>query len=95
MNNNKKKYHCKTGDRSLYRKYAALSPSTVKGYMIIKRNQLQNLMDVKLSDLNSELYQSAINGDMLKYSPKSISNAVGLVNVAVKMFAPEIRSSYM
>lgn len=49
-------------------------------------------MEVKLSDLNSELYQSAINSDMLKYSPKSISNAVGLVNAAVKMFAPEIRS---
>lgn len=79
-------------DRYIESKYAVLSPSTVKGYMIVKRNQLQNLMDVKLSDLNSELYQSAINGDMLKYSPKSISNAVGLVNAAVKMFAPEIRS---
>ena len=79
-------------DRYIESKYAVLSPSTVKGYMIVKRNQLQNLMEVKLSDLNSELYQSAINSDMLKYSPKSISNAVGLVNAAVKMFAPEIRS---
>ena len=79
-------------DRYIKSKYTVLSPSTVNGYIIIRRNQLQNLMDVKLSDLNSELYQSAINGDMLKYSPKSISNAVGLVNAAVKMFAPEIRS---
>lgn len=92
MNNNKNITVKQAIDRYIESKYAVLSPSTVKGYMIVKRNQLQNLMDVKLSDLNSELYQSAINGDMLKYSPKSISNAVGLVNAAVKMFAPEIRS---
>ena len=79
-------------DRYIESKYAILSPSTIKGYMIVKRNQLQDLMEVKLSNLNSELYQNAINSDTLKYSPKSISNAVGLVNAAVKMFAPEIRS---
>lgn len=49
-------------------------------------------MSVNLTDITSELYQSAINRDMLKYSSKSISNAVGLVNAAVKMFAPEIQS---
>lgn len=92
MNNNKNITVKQAIDRYIESKYAVLSPSTVKGYMIVKRNQLQNLMEVKLSDLNSELYQSAINSDMLKYSPKSISNAVGLVNAAVKMFAPEIRS---
>lgn len=79
-------------DRYIKSKYAVLSPSTVKGYMIVRRNQLQKLMEIKLSDLNSEIYQSAINSDTLKYSPKSVSNAVGLVNAAIKMFAPEIRS---
>lgn len=79
-------------DRYIKSKYTVLSPSTVNGYIIIRRNQLQNLMSVNLTDITSELYQSAINRDMLKYSSKSISNAVGLVNAAVKMFAPEIQS---
>lgn len=79
-------------DRYIESKYAVLSPSTVNGYIIIRRNQLQNLMSVNLTDITSELYQSAINRDMLKYSSKSISNAVGLVNAAVKMFAPEIQT---
>ena len=79
-------------DRYIESKYAVLSPSTVNGYMIVRRNQLQNLMSVRLTDITSELYQRAINRDMLKYSSKSISNAVGLVNAAVKMFAPEIQS---
>ena len=79
-------------DRYIKSKYTVLSPSTVNGYIIIRRNQLQNLMSVNLTDITSELYQSAINRDMLKYSSKSISNAVGLVNAAVKMFAHEIQS---
>mgnify|MGYP001110873806 CR=1 FL=1 len=33
-------------DRYIESKYAVLSPSTVKGYMIVKRNQLQNLMEI-------------------------------------------------
>ena len=71
-------------DRYIKSKYTVLSPSTVNGYIIIRRNQLQNLMSVNLTDITSELYQSAINRDMLKYSSKSISNAVGLVTFTIR-----------
>lgn len=43
MNNNKNITVKQAIDRYIESKYAVLSPSTVKGYMIVKRNQLQNL----------------------------------------------------
>ena len=56
-----------------------LSPETIAGYYKIKRNDLQNLMPLKLNKLNNNIIQSAINDESKKHSPKTVSNTYGLL----------------
>ena len=78
-------------DRYIASKDGVLSPSTVRGYKGIRKNNLQTIMHAKLSTLTPEAVQMAINDDAKKLSPKSVRNAHGLLSAALSMYAPDLR----
>lgn len=61
-----------------------LSPATIHGYEIIRRNRLQSLMRLDIHDVNSINMQRAINEDSINSSNKSLSSAKSLVLTALK-----------
>lgn len=63
-----------------------LSPSTLYGYGVIRRNRLQSIMNVEIHKLNSVALQCAINEDALRMGRKSISEAKNLLMTALKMY---------
>ena len=63
-----------------------LSPSTIRGYGIIRRTRLQTLMDVDVHELDSFKMQMAINADAPHLTRKSIAEAKNLVLTALKMY---------
>lgn len=66
-----------------------LSPSTVAGYMRLRRNTFQRLMPIKLGNITSEQIQREISA-MAKggKAPKYIANAEGLLSSVLKQFNP-------
>lgn len=68
-----------------------ISPSTVRGYTVIKESYLPNLMKIKLSKLNQETIQQEFNDFAKKYSPKTCRNAHGLVSSVLKMYLPALQ----
>lgn len=77
-------------DRYIESKDAVLSPSTVAGYKRVRVNVLQELMDIRLSDLTQETVQRAINRMARDKSPKSVRNAHGLLSAALSMYCPNM-----
>ena len=69
-----------------------LSPATIHGYEIIRRNRLQSLMRLDINEVNSVNMQRAINEDSLKSSNKSLNSAKSLIMTALKFHGvkPEI-----
>ena len=78
-------------DRYIESKDGVLSPSTVAGYKRIRKNNLQELMPIKLPALTQEAVQKAVNKMSKEKSPKSVANAHGLLSAALEMFYPDFR----
>lgn len=66
------------------------SPSTPRTYQKIKRNWLTDIVNIKLVDLDDITIQRWINNLSKKYSPKTVSNAYGLLNSCRAQFTPDI-----
>ena len=66
-----------------------LSPSTIVGYKNIRKNQLQDLIDVPLSKITNMMIQASINRAAAYLSPKSVRNAHGLLTAAISMYMPD------
>lgn len=70
-------------------KEKVLSPSTVRGYKTIRKNDLQSLMEINISDLDQLQIQIAVSEDQAKgKSPKSIQNSHGLLTAVLKQYRP-------
>lgn len=68
---------------------AIFSPSTVRLYRGLMRNSLQSLMDVKLSQIDLNTLQKAVNEEAARVSPKAVRNAYGLFTAAMAVEMPE------
>lgn len=66
-----------------------LSPTTIGGYKVSRRNQLQGLMDIPLDRIDNITIQQEINREAARLSPKSIRNAHGLLSAALGMYLPD------
>ena len=76
-------------DNYISSKEKVLSPSTIRGYMTIRNNDLQSLMDINISDLDQVQIQIAVSEDQARgKSPKSIQNAHGLLTAVLKQYRP-------
>ena len=67
-----------------------LSPSTIHGYGIIRRNRLQSLMTMDIHEVDSFAMQKAINEDAAKLSSKSINEAKNLIVTALKLYGVKL-----
>lgn len=76
-------------DKYIERKQNVLSPSTIGGYKVSRRNHLQSLMDVPLKDITNDIVQAAINEDAVTLSAKTLRNAHGLLSAALGMYLPD------
>ena len=63
-----------------------LSPSTIYGYEVIRRNRLQSIMNITIDKLNSVALQRAINEDAMRMGRKSIAEAKKLIMSALKLY---------
>lgn len=68
---------------------SVLSPATIRGYKKIRKNDLQEIMGVKLPVLTQEAVQRAVNKMAKDKSPKSVRNAHGLLTAALAMYRPD------
>lgn len=76
-------------DAYIQSKENVLSPSTIGGYRVTRRNHLQGLMDVPLDDVTNALVQEEINRCALSLSPKTLRNAHGLLSAALGVYLPD------
>ncbi len=77
-------------DEYIELKSNVLSPSTIRGYKKVRRNNLQELMPVPVREIDSETIQRAINRMSADHSPKSVANAYGLLTATLKIYAPRM-----
>lgn len=81
-------------DKYIDSKEKVLSPSTVRGYKTIRKNHLQSLMDINLTELTPLDIQQAISADQASgRSAKTIKNAHGLLSAMLKEFRPTFISN--
>lgn len=79
----------KAMDRYISEKTGTLSPSTIRGYMSIRRNYFQGLMNLNITDLTQSDIQRAVSEESKKgKSPKTIRNAHGFLNSVLDEFRP-------
>lgn len=78
-------------DKYIISKENILSPATIRSYKQIRRNALKSIINTKLTNLNQNIIQIAINQDAVHYSPKSIANIHGLLSSALNMFYPDFK----
>lgn len=78
-------------DRYITSKENVLSPSTIRGYRGILRNNLKDIMYTSLDRLTSEAVQAAISKEATNHTPKTVRNIHGLLSASLAMFAPDIR----
>lgn len=76
-------------DAYIHSKENVLSPSTIGSYRQKRRNWMQGIMDVPLSELTNEIVQKEVNREALRLSPKSIICAHGLLSAALGMYLPD------
>ena len=61
-----------------------LSPSTIRGYDIIRRNTLGDLANRKIKSITEVDLQKWVNDNAVKYKPKAIRNQFGLVTATLR-----------
>lgn len=69
-----------------------LSPTTIRGYQQVRKNQFPHLMNVQVAELDDLKMQKAINEESKRISPtthkplsaKSVHNSYGLIEASIK-----------
>lgn len=61
-----------------------LSPSSIRGYLIILKNSISEIAGMRVCDLTERDLQSWVNGNAKRYKPKSIKTQFGLVTAALR-----------
>ncbi len=75
-------------DRYIETKDAVLSPSTIRGYRQVKDNLMDGIALIKIRDLTQEKVQRWVNALAREKSPKTVSNAHGLLSAVLKEYRP-------
>ena len=74
-------------DEYIEMREATLSPSTIRGYKIIRDNRFDMVMDKTINRTTDKMYQQAINADTKKYSAKTVRNSWGFISTVLKTIA--------
>ena len=76
-------------ERYIESKRNVLSPSTIRGYMSVLRNNLKSLMTIKVEDITQEAIQNEINSMAVNLSSKSCRNAHGFLSAVLAVYRPD------
>jgi hypothetical protein len=84
-------------DQYIELKDGVLSPTTIANYRVIRRNNIQSLMDVPVKSLTQVMVQQAINEEAKtisprthkRHTPKTIANVHGLLSAAIRSVDPD------
>ena len=71
-------------DQYIDSKRHVLSPTTIQLYEIIRRKNLQNIMEIPLSNLNVKDVQAEISRESETHKPKTVANMRGLLSATLK-----------
>jgi len=63
-----------------------LSPSTIRTYKTIRKNNLRPEMSIKIDLINSTVAQRAINREAKNLSPKTVANIFGLLSAVIRFY---------
>lgn len=74
-------------DKYIESRESVLSPRTIMDYRRIRKQDLQDIMDIKVSRITQEDIQQSINLDAQKHSPKTVRNNHGLVLLCLSNIA--------
>lgn len=66
-----------------------LSPATVRGYMSVRNNLIEEISGIEVKALKSANTQVWIGHLSANHSPKTVRNAYGLLTAALEMFYPD------
>lgn len=77
-------------DEYIKEKSNALSPSTVRGYEIVKRNRFKGLMKRNVHSITKKDVQAAVNQEAKTASPKTIANAYGVIRPVLKQYGIDV-----
>ncbi len=72
-------------------KQNVLSPATIRGYMNVRNNRFQSIMDIDIHDLDSFTLQKAINDEAATKSCKTISEGKNLIITALKLYGVQLQ----
>lgn len=78
-------------DRYIASKENVLSPSTVSGYLRMRKNYFDAIEKSKIRQLTSEEVQLFVSGLSEDLSPKSVQNIYNLFTASVGLFDPDLR----
>lgn len=108
LESKKSHQHAKMTLRDAINKYisdsdAVLSPTTIKGYEIIRDNGFQDLMDLRLRDITNEKLKEAVNKESKRpstskrskgqpISPKTVANEYGLLTAVLSLYHPKLNT---
>ena len=76
-------------DRYIDSKDGVLSPTTISEYRRIRKNYLQELMNIQIDRLTREQVQIAVTNQSRTHSAKTVINAHGLLAAALSMYMPD------
>lgn len=76
-------------DRYIESKDAVLSPSTIRGYKGIRKNNIQGIMNLRLNKINQDIIQREFNNEAKSRSPKSLRNIHTLLSTVLKIYYPD------
>ncbi len=77
-------------DEYLKTKSNTLSPSTIRGYEIVKRNRFKGLMKRGVHTITKQDVQIAVNQECKVASPKTIANAYGVIRPVLKQYGIDV-----
>lgn len=67
-----------------------LSPATIRGYEIVRKNRFKDLMDRDIYKITKRDTQKAVDAETALASPKTIANAYGLIRSVLKDYDIDI-----
>lgn len=78
-------------ERYINARAAVLSPSSVRTYDRLARNQFASLRGERINRITNEMVQRAVNAESRKIAPKTLSNAYGFLKSVLSEYAPDLR----
>lgn len=66
------------------------SPSTIREYKRTRNHDLKEIIQVKLTDIDQNKIQIAVNKEAVTHSPKTVQNMHGIISAILSAYRPDL-----